>query len=85
MGSQHERMERIEDLRSLIQRLSAPDLTLTEAKVLRGRLSEMLERSGRPAGDGRMSSCPDSVPSHDIGDGSRRSIWPLETSARAAG
>ena len=44
MGSQQERTERIEALRGLIERLSAPDLTLAEAKVLRSRISDLLER-----------------------------------------
>jgi hypothetical protein len=44
MGSQHEQTERIEALRGLIERLSAPDLTLAEAKVLRGCIAELLER-----------------------------------------
>src|SRR5207248_76815 len=44
MGSQQERTERIEALRGLIERLSAPDLTLAEAKLLRGQISDLLER-----------------------------------------
>ena len=44
MGSQQEQSERMEILRGLIERLSAPDLTLAEAKVLRGCIAELLER-----------------------------------------
>jgi hypothetical protein len=52
MGRQQEQTERIEILRGLIEQLSAPDLTLAEAKVLRGRISDLLEREDRPAGSG---------------------------------
>jgi hypothetical protein len=45
-----EQTERIEALRGLIERLSAPDLTLAEAKVVRGRISDLLERDNQPAG-----------------------------------
>jgi hypothetical protein len=50
MGIQQERTERMEVLRGLIERLSAPDLTLAEAKVVRGRISDLLEPEDRPAG-----------------------------------
>ena len=50
MGSQQEQTERIEALRGLIERLSAPDLTLAEAKVVRGCISDLLERDNPPAG-----------------------------------
>jgi hypothetical protein len=50
MGSQQERTGRIEALRGLIERLSAPDLTLAEAKVVRGCISDLLERDNPPAG-----------------------------------
>jgi hypothetical protein len=49
MGTQQEQTERIEALRGLIERLNAPDLTLTEAKVLRGRITDLLERDLPPA------------------------------------
>jgi hypothetical protein len=49
MRSQPEQVERVEVLRGLIERLSAPDLTLAEAAVLRGRLSDLLERDERPS------------------------------------
>jgi hypothetical protein len=53
MGSSEERAERIEALRGLLDGLSAPDLTLAEAKPLRTRLFDLLERTDRgtePAG-----------------------------------
>lgn len=68
MGSQD---ERIETIRALIGRLSNPDVALTEAKVLRGQLSDLLE--------------PVLVPYHEIGDGPLRSIWSPEPSMWAAG
>jgi hypothetical protein len=50
MGNPREQTERIEALRGLVERLSAPDLTLAEGKVLRGRLSDLLKRDDPPAG-----------------------------------
>jgi hypothetical protein len=53
MGSSQERAEQIEALRGLLDRLCAPDLTLAEAKPLRTRLFDLLERTDRgrePAG-----------------------------------
>jgi hypothetical protein len=47
MGSQQQKTERIEALRGLIERLSAPDLILAEATVLRGLLSDLLENGDR--------------------------------------
>jgi hypothetical protein len=47
MGSSEERAERIEALRWLLGRLCAPDLTLAEAKPLRTRLFDLLERTDR--------------------------------------
>jgi hypothetical protein len=85
MGNQHERTERIEALRDLIERLSAPDLTLSEAKVLRARLSDLLERDVQTAAGDRATSSTALVPSHDIGDGPRHNVWSHETSMRAAG
>ena len=55
MGSQQEQAERMEVLRGPIERLSAPDLTLAEAKVLRGRISDLLEREEQPAGSGQTA------------------------------
>ena len=56
MGSQQERTERMEILRGLIERLCAPDLTLAEAKVLRGRISDLLEWEDQPTGSGQTAS-----------------------------
>lgn len=64
MISPCEQAERIQALRGLVERLCASDLTLTEAKVLRGRLSDLLERDrpsvalldrGNPQGPGSTS------------------------------
>ena len=81
MGSQHERAERIQVLRGLIERLCAPDLTLSEAKVLRGRLSSLLPRDDEPTGWGRSTA----VASRVRDEGSRHDDrWP-GISMRAAG
>jgi hypothetical protein len=85
MGSQDEQTERIEALRGLIERLTAPDLTLAEANDLRGRLSDLLERGNRAAVGERMTSSPVSAPSHDEAEGLRHHVWAPETSMRAAG
>jgi hypothetical protein len=85
MGNQDEQTERIEALRGLIERLTTPELTLAEAKDLRGRLSDLLERGSRAAVGERMTSSPVSVPSNDEGDGPRHHVWAPETSMRAAG
>jgi hypothetical protein len=79
MGIQQERTEQIEVLRGLIEQLSAPDLTLAEAKVLRGRISDLLEREDQPAGRGQVPS------SRGWGDGARHEVWSPETPKRAAG
>jgi hypothetical protein len=50
MESQEEQTERIEALQRLLDRLCAPDLTLTEAKALRSHVSDLLERDHRPRG-----------------------------------
>jgi hypothetical protein len=81
MRSQHDRTERIELLRGLIERLSAPDLTLSEAKVLRGRLSGLLERDDEPAGRGR----PAALACRGREDGPRHDDRSPGTSMRAAG
>jgi hypothetical protein len=56
MGSQQERTERMEILRGLIERLGTPDLTLAEVKVLRGRISDLLEWDNQPAGGEQRAS-----------------------------
>jgi hypothetical protein len=70
MASQQERTERIEALRGLTERLSAPDLTLAEAKVLRGLLSDLLDSGDRPGGRNPMASSPNHL-SSPVRDGSR--------------
>ena len=64
MGIQQERTDRIDALRGLIERLCAPDLTLAEAKVLRARLSDLLE----PAACDQLASSPALVASRGRGD-----------------
>ena len=46
-----ENAERIEFLRSLVDRLSAPDLTLSEAKGLREHLSKLLDEKDQEEED----------------------------------
>ncbi len=77
MGSLHEKTDRIEALRGLIERLSAPDLTLDEAKELRERMTALLSRD-EPA--------PTVVvPAVEIGDLPRLNFWAPEMSMRFAG
>ena len=47
MAGPRQTTERIEALRGLLERLGAPDLTLAEAKPLRTRLFDLLERTDR--------------------------------------
>ena len=58
MGIQQERTDRIDALRGLIERLCAPALTLAEAKVLRGRISDLLEVDKGPAACDQLASSP---------------------------
>jgi hypothetical protein len=85
MGVQREQAERIETLRGLIERLSAPNLTLDEAKDLRGRISELLGREDQPAAWDPLASSPALVPSRGRGDEPRHEIWSSEISMRVAG
>jgi hypothetical protein len=85
MAGKHEQTERIEALWGLIERLSAPDLTLSEAKVLRGRLSDLLERDNRPPGPNPMATLPALVPARGRGDGARHEVGSFETSIPVAG
>ena len=78
MGSQQEQTERMEILRGLIERLSAPDLTLVEAKVLRESISELLEWDNQPGGW-------DGIGSRSHGDGARHDAWSPQNSMRAVG
>ena len=83
MGIQQERTDRIDALRGLIERLCAPDLTLAEAKVLRGRISDLLELDKEPAACDQLASSPALVPSRGRGDGARHAVELPETSMRA--
>lgn len=77
MGSFHEKTDRIEALRGLIERLSAPDLTLNEAKDLRERMTALLNR------DDPATAVV--VPSLEIGDLPCLNFWSPEHSMRFAG
>ncbi len=77
MGSLHEKTDRIEALRGLIERLSAPDLTLNEAKDLRERMTALLNRDDPSPAVG--------VPSLEIGDHPSLNFWAPEMSMRCAG
>jgi hypothetical protein len=85
MGSQQERTERIEALRGLIERLSAPDLTLAQAKVLRGRMSELLEGGNRRGVWDQMSASPTMIRTDARGDGQRQEIRSSDPRIRVAG
>jgi hypothetical protein len=85
MGNQQERTERIEALRGVIERLSAPDLTLSEAKVLQGRLSDLLERDTKPGGSAQVAPSRALAPSQVVGDGPQPCGWSPEIPMRAAG
>src|SRR5262249_35241335 len=78
MGSQQEQTERMEALRGLIERLSAPDLTLVEATVWRDQVSDLLGGDDQEAGWDRMGP-------RSRGDGARHEIWPPHASIRAVG
>ena len=47
MVSREEQAERIEALQNLLDRLCSPDLTLCEAKTLRGSLVDLIKRDDR--------------------------------------
>lgn len=84
-SSQNEQNERIEALRTLIERLSAPELTLAEAKLLRGELFELLEPADGTAVRDRMTSAPSLLPYPSCGDGPRHNHRAPEPSMWAAG
>lgn len=67
--------ERIETLRSLVERLGSPELTLTEAKSLRGQLLDLLGSGDGRRGQDRSDSATDRPTCHGAGDGSRRGAW----------
>jgi hypothetical protein len=79
MGIAQERTERLEALRGLIERLSAPDLTLADAKVLRGRVADLLEPADRRLRHDPPAPSPTVIPSSD-----RREIWSADSSIRMA-
>ncbi len=85
MGSQHVPIERIEALRELLRQLSAPDLTLADANLLRGRLCDLLERDGKPVGWDRMAPTMGPVPHPGQGDRNREDLSLPGTSIPAAG
>ncbi len=85
MSSQNGQNARIEVLRTLLAQLSAPDLTLAEAKVLRGELFELLEPAeGLPVRD-RTTSAPTVVPYPSSGDSPRQKLRAPEPTMWAAG
>ncbi|QDV37596.1 hypothetical protein [Tautonia plasticadhaerens] len=55
MGSASERDNRIEALNGLLERLCSPDLTLAEAKDLRGRLAGLVDRRDGTPVDGKSA------------------------------
>lgn len=82
MGSQD---EHIELLRGLIERLGAPDLTLSEAKVLRDRLAHLLSHEDRRTGGEPRASSPLLIPPPGRGDETRPDTRSSRTSMRVAG
>jgi hypothetical protein len=84
MASHQERTDRIEALRGLTERLSAPDLTLAEAKVLRSLLSDLLDAGDRRGGWNPVAPSPNHLAS-PVRDGSRHETRPPDASMRVAG
>ena len=84
MGIPQEQADRIEALRGLIERLNAPDLTLTEAKALRGSLSDLLEPADRRGRPDPIPGVPGLIPPLDRGGGCRSEIWSPEPSMHVA-
>jgi len=66
MSQSVENAKRIEALRGLLDRLCAPDLTLSEAKAVRSGLSELLERPERVALEPSASHCVSLEPSEGL-------------------
>jgi hypothetical protein len=85
MGVPQEQRDRVEVLRVLIERLSAPDLTLTEAKLLRGRLSDLLEPQDPGVRHDPVATASALISSSDRGDGPRPDIWSPDPTMRVAG
>lgn len=84
-SSQTGQDERIEALRTLIERLSAPDLTLAEAKVLRGELGQLLEPADGTTARNRTTSSPSLLPYPSFADGPGPNHRAPEPSMWAAG
>jgi hypothetical protein len=80
-----EQADRIEALQGLIHRLSAPELTLTEAKALRSRLSDLLEPGDRRVRRDSISPASPTIPSSEPGDALHPEIWSPDPSMRVAG
>ncbi len=69
MWNSQERAERIDALRWLLDGLCAPDLTLAEAKPLRARLFDLLERTDRVMEPAGATPPQPLVPSPDRNEG----------------
>jgi hypothetical protein len=85
MNNQNGQNERIEALRTLITQLSAPDLSLAEAKVLRCRLFELLEPAEGLAIQNQTTSAPTLAPYLSNGDRSRQNLRAPKPTMWAAG
>ena len=84
MATPQEQTERLEALRGLIERLCAPDLTLSDAKILRGRVSELLEPGERRMREDQPAPAATGIPSSDRRDGACHDIWSSDPSIRMA-
>jgi hypothetical protein len=85
MGIPQDQADRIELLRGLIERLSAPDLTLTEAKLLRDHLSDLMELGKRDVRHNPTTPGATLIPSSARGDGALPDFWSPDPSMRVAG
>ena len=85
MGVLQEQTDRIEILRGLIARLCAPDLTLTEAKLLRGHLSDLMELGDRDVRHNPIAPAATLIASSARGDGALPELWLPDPSIRVAG
>lgn len=86
MGSRDETAGRIEDLRGILERLCAADLTLAEAKTLSERLSDLLEPVDPGGGDvGQPDLAPPIVLPYNVSEGRRHEARPFEVTMLAVG
>jgi len=85
MGFPQEQTDRIKVLRGLIERLSAPDVTLTEAKLLRGHLSDLMEVGDRDVRHNPIAPAATLIASSARGDGALPELWLPDPSMRVAG